>query len=342
MQPPDLVVRNKDEKIWVTRSTSGQYVRHFLEYNLVAIGHLDKFDLIRTANSDRKFEFSVASLEKLLSTDAEMAKAQRTSHLSQIRQFLSEMKSGDFVVTLDSSSFAIGRISGFPYFDDSPLPMKVGRELKTLPYQLRMPVKWGPRLSRRDLPLPLERVFFSHRTVFEITEYWQYIYHVLYPAFVDNDELFLSLYIGQIADIRTRDISRLINMLSDFEYLAAEFGEGDFYDTLTLKASFFSKGPFWPRLKAKERKALLYNFCILSMLAGTLSGFEVGPLKVNGILSTEAAKIFAQKLTEILKSNNSEDVKKGLILKTPETQMDSIKQRDTTPKNQQTITLAGL
>jgi hypothetical protein len=147
-----------------------------------------------------------------------------------------------------------------------------------------------------------------------------------------------------MTDIRTKDISSLINILSEFEDLASEFSDSDsdYYDTLTLKASFFSKGPFWPRLKAKEKKALLYKCCVTAMLAGTLNGFEVGPLKVNGVLSTEAAKIFAEKLEKILESNNSEGVKKGLILRTPETDSGEIPHRDTTPKNKQTVILAGL
>jgi len=333
----EAIVRNPAEKIWVTRSTNGQYVNHFLTHGLAAIGHLDRFNLMQGARQGTPYQLGSTEVESLLCTDSEMSKAQRTSHLSQIRQFVKEMAIGDMIVTLDSQMFAVGRVAGFAYFDDSPLPIKVGRELKSLPYQLRIPVEWGPRFPRKNLPLPLERVFFSHRTVFDVTDYWQYIYHILYPAFLDGDNLFLSLFIGQNDDIRTKDISRLINILTEFEELASIYSDDQYFETLTLKASFFSKGPFWPRLKAKEKKTLLY----LAFISAVLSGAEVGPVKIKGVLNTDTAKAISEKLFDILKENNASEVKKRLDIGVPKGDSELTNGGDLKPKNQQVILWAG-
>lgn len=329
------------EKIWVTRSSGGQYVNHFLQHNLAAIGHLDKFNLVRQVDTDGMHRFSNSTLTALLAQDTEMLKARRTSHTSQIRQFISEISVGDLIVTLDSSMFAVGRVAGFAYFGDSPLPIKVGRELKSLPYQLRIPVQWGPRFPRSNLPLPLERVFYSHRTVFEISEYWQYIYHLLYPVFARQDNLYLSLYIGQKNDIRTKDISQLLSVLSEIEQLAAELTGDQYFDSLTLKASFFSEGPFWSRLLAGEPKALLVAIAVASLVSGTISGGEIktqfGTVKLDGILNTKAAEQFAEGINKLINRDAVGESVQHLRLHFPEGNSHQIDDKKIDSNNSMTI-----
>jgi len=345
---PLIPQRPENEKVWMVRSSAGYYLPHFKAAGIVAIGHLDVFNFANPSSTLAKGELDLEFVAGQLETKYERPKGTVSSHISQISQFCSDMNLGDIVVTVNSASVLVGRIAGFPYFDGSPVDLSnEDFQDDPLSYQLRRPVIWGPAISRATLPLPLERVFYSHRSVFEVTQYWDYIYHLLFPAFGYKNELHLSLRIRQQSDIRNVDIVALLSILQDFEELAASMSGGEPPDSLTVQAGFFSKGDIWPKLSAKEKKRLLYLIVAGFLLCGgeiaplEAWGLKVGPFKFKGAIgaSAEAITEILKSAKEIMDKRNGNTAIENLQLDVPSIDADMIRTPPTKPTNKQTILL---
>jgi hypothetical protein len=190
----------------------------------------------------------------------------------------------------------------------------------------------------------MERVLSSHRTVFEITRFWDYIYHLLYPAFVHQNELHLSLKVGQHEHVRNRDVVNLLIILQAFEDLAATYAEDEIRDSLTVRAGFFSKGDIWPRLTGKEKKRVLYVLLAASLLCGgeigklEAYGIALGPFKFEGVAG------FIEQMVDIvhkvMEQHHGAEAIDNLQIQVPSFDTQPLDMRPTEPVNEQTIILA--
>lgn len=240
-------------------------------------------------------------------------------------------------MTVDSHSVLIGRVSGNAYIDNKPCEIKYSAQrIVNLDHILRRPVIWGSTVSREILPLPLEKSLFSHRTIIKISDNWEYIYHLLYPAFTDNNQLYMSLFINREDSISATDISRFLLLLDDIETYASKYSNDKVYE-LGLKASFFSKGPFFPSFTFnKPVKAAVIAIGVSLAIAIVASGIEVndlevgnsaaikvkiGSIKLKGILDSDFARElikdhnFLESVFELMKKNSAESTSKKLELK---------------------------
>lgn len=331
-----IPVRRESERVWLVRASGGQYVRHFKFAGVAAVGHLDDLDLApHVKHTKDKFVLTPKELRARLENKTGHGRATLTSHISQVQQFCTDMKIGDLLVTVDSRSVAVGRVSGYVFLDRTPIDLSTD-EYKDVPmrYQLRRPIVWGPSFARRELPLPMERVFRSHRTVFEVTKFWDYIYHLLYPAFVYKDELHLTLRLQQDESIRNKDVLSVLSILQDFERHAAELADDPIIDTLTVRAGFFSKGDIWPRLTAKEKKCVFY----LALATVLLGGGEIGPLKLNGL--GPLVKDVMAAAEEIISRHEGREALQNMQIQIPRTNTAPIDTMPAEPTNEETIMIA--
>src|SRR5690606_24240312 len=162
---------------------------------LMAIGHTDRLSLKDGEVSDSHWNELETSL---LRSDPERSRGSITSHANQVRAFSSEIKVNDLVVTLDSRSLMVGRVSGNAFIEKKGIKIEYANgHTSEMNFLLRRPVDWGPRMRRADVPAALEMTLLAHQTVFNLDTYWQAIYHLMYPVFSFRDTLYFSTLISQ-------------------------------------------------------------------------------------------------------------------------------------------------
>lgn len=154
---------------WVVRAgEDAAYLSHFHRNNLVAIGHLDKMEYLST---DLELGLPLVTLlskykERLIKEKS--SKASATNKSGQVYRFVTEMKVGDVIISLDESNILTGVITSDAYKDSS---QKVIRGIddsivgEPLTYSLRRNVSWGNRVSRRQLLL-LSGLAFAQTKLF--------------------------------------------------------------------------------------------------------------------------------------------------------------------------------
>jgi hypothetical protein len=162
----------EDRRYWVVRNDGGKYYDHFIKYGVIALGHLDELDL--KESGDRPFAPDDESLKQslvALHRSLELAKGRTTAHFHQIQSFLSEMKIGDWTLTIGDRTIRFGRIVGLPRIDKRPLSIVDeirGGKTTYLDFNLRRNVVWGPTLNRRKLPYRLLSSLRANQTLTNI------------------------------------------------------------------------------------------------------------------------------------------------------------------------------
>jgi len=315
--------RPAEQRFWVVRASSGQYIRHFLDRHIIAIGHLDGLGL-----KDGEIpELNDAHLRATLaSREPDKSKAAITSQLNQFKAFTEGMSIGDLVVTLDSNSLIVGRIISDAYIDNKPVTRRTRRNKEhSMTYCTRRDVSWGPTLRRSTVPAAVEVSLFAHQTVFSIDNHWQIIYHLLYPFFFYEDSLYLSVNIRQVKALDTYSVSQLFNVLSGVEVIARTlevYSDGikeavskeresysEIYDyfvqqrlfTLTSKAEFMSPGSIWSKIDLAP-KGMLYMCIAYTMVFGA----EVAGFKADGIIDKEMRHKIFDMVVQMMKAHDAE------------------------------------
>lgn len=319
------------ERIWVVRASGGRYVQHFIRSDLVAIGHIDGLN-----TSDPK-EISLADLKEFLAKPNKEgqrpSKATVSNLANQVNTFISEMNNDDLVVTLDSSTVAVGRISGTAYCDTSGVELKIGKRISSMPFQLRRKVIWGPKIERHKLPYAIEASLKAHQTVFSLDDHWENLYHFLFPVFRDTQHIYFSTNINQHQDIDSYSVSQLLGLFSDIEAIVKAFEPNNKGESLrqlvtrfraennyslTCKAEFMSEGHIWTKLglSKDEGKRLLYFLLVWAALFGDVK--IAGLIELNtGLITKEIREEITAHILKSIEERSAEEIKNKLLLNLP-------------------------
>jgi hypothetical protein len=316
-EPTFLVERPATQRIWVVRASGGQYVRHFRQAGIVAIGHLNEVGLaegpipgVNALDIERALKEAYPGRKK----------ASITSHTKQVEAFCIAFKKDDLIVTLDADGLMIGRVfDTAAYIDTDPIVLKSsdGTEDK-MRHQLRRKVSWGPYISRKAVPIAMDMTLFAHQTVFNIDRYWASLYHLLYPCFTYQGRLYLSANIRQQDAIDNYSVSQLFGLLSGVEVmaklLAANSDSWVQYPhnlpelrekldlNLSSRAEFMSPGTVWSTLVLDSTGILWAAVIYVMLFGGDLKFF-----KADGIIDTQTR----QKAWDlVLKLRQTHDVDK--------------------------------
>lgn len=214
-----LVERPEGQRVWVVRASGGAYLGHFSEHNLIAIGHVDVLQLSEGPISSATLDQLQKSLQK---SDPERAKSSVSSHVNQVRTFVSLIKRDDLVVTVNSDRLSVGRVTGEAYINHKPLKIERGEDVFEMRHNVRRSVVWGPSIPRKSVPATLEMTMLAHQTVFNIDDYWDSVYHLLYPCFHFDGKLYLSANINQTNALDNFSLSQFFLLLSGIEIMAKE------------------------------------------------------------------------------------------------------------------------
>lgn len=320
-----LVERPEGQRIWVVRASGGAYLGHFSEHNLIAIGHVDILQL----SEGKILPSTLDKLQQGLQTsDPERAKSSISSHVNQVRTFVSLIKEDDLIVTVNSARLSVGRVAGEAYVDHQPLKIVRGDNVFEMKHNVRRPVVWGPSIARKSVPAALEMTMLAHQTIFNIDEYWDSIYHLLYPCFHYDGKLYLSANIKQTNALDNFSLSQFFLLLSGIEAMAKEMSsDGDewrnypeFSDaqlerldlSLTTKAEFMSPGAIWASLAA-DGGALLWACAIYIMLFGG----DIKILKTDGLIDIKTRQKIWDRVIKLMDTHNFPRLKGKLKIDVP-------------------------
>lgn len=347
--------RSEKERQWVVRASSGRYVKHFLKHDIVSVGHINDFKDIKDP-----LKLSITDIRKILNQPGKDGLLPHPStisnHATQISDFIHEMKSGDLVITLDDRMVAIGRVADDAYIDDAPIDLvtesKKGIKTHNMPYLLRRKVNWGPKFLRSELPLTVEYTLRAHQTVFNIDKHWEYLYHLIYPVFRDEKNIYFSALIRQPNNIESYYVSQLLGYFSDLEAISKQLNIekvsqeiiDDYHRLINIynrnashdlvcKAQFFSEGAVWwkqPIEWVNDYKRTITLLIGLEILFGGSIGF----IELPGIITPEMRNNITNFILKTYETRDMDEVKKELRLTIPKYDTKPLDQ----PINQNTTT----
>ena len=78
------------------------------------------------------------------------------------------------------------------------------------------------RLFCKGLSYGLGQSLKSNLTVFCLDRHWQAVHHSLYPAFMKDDQLFLSSKIRSTKEIKNYSVSAILTLLNEIEVIGKE------------------------------------------------------------------------------------------------------------------------
>ena len=344
------------QRIWVVRADGGFFLRHFVEFGTIAIGHLDEIDIYPTGR--KPFAPDPLMLETTLTrqfVSNQKSKGQLTSAINQVRSFIYGMRVGDLVMTPASNRILIGRIVGVPTLDANPLVVRSKQETDVrLKYRLRRKVIWGPDITRTLFPISITKSMRANQTVFNVDEHWIEIHHLMYPIFFRDQTTFLSFRIGQPDAIDSLSVSRFLLFLSRTDAFSghiskfSEWGPNasaqldgivesiDPNDLVNIQAQFMSPGDLFARFseiaksigpEGKEAKKTAKRMIYATAIYAALFGNDI--LGVDGIIDLQTRQKIWNYVLEEWKDADGEKVQKNLKLSMPNPDTKKIE----TPKN---------
>lgn len=323
---------------WVVRAgEDAAFLSHFYHNNLVAIGHLDKMEYLST---DLELGLPLLTLlskykERLIKE--KNSKASATNKSGQVYRFVTEMKIGDVIISLDESSILTGVITSEAYKDSS---QKVIRSIdgvivgEPLTYSLRRNVSWGNRVSREAAPAAVRSSLRANQAVFCVSDHWQTLNHWLSVVFTKDDSVFFSSKIMQHEQISNFDVSQFSRILNIFEAVSSELAlydpekiedlglfvsqvynrclrNRDFH--LKTQQSFMSPGDYWGSLSGDKVKNVLFimAFCALFNCEAVFAdGMDVE-------IANEHKETIEKVVEHVKNAEGFEYVKEGLRVKLP-------------------------
>ncbi|MEZ9006360.1 hypothetical protein AB6E26_27410, partial [Vibrio splendidus] len=305
-----------------------RYYQHFSKFGVIALGHLDKLNLPATSLDFFRPEYDKLK-ESLSNLHIKNDKSSRHSsnHFNQAKNFIAGMGVGDWVVTVGDNAIRVGRVTSPAYISHKPLDIvyDVQTDQKsTMDMTLRRDVSWGPRVPRSELPYGVVRSLMANQTMFCIDEHWEALYHMLFPVFRKDEDIYFTVKIKQQENIRNVYVSKILDSLNDLEALTkANLDEVSFENyqkyflslvesdelLLTTKAQFHSPGDILAKLHVGKKMASAYF--IYSLMFGNAH------LGVDGLVDLDTRHKLVDLIIKRAEANGLESVKEKLAIQPP-------------------------
>lgn len=335
MDDHKIFERPEYQRYWVVRANGSIYYKHFLDYSLIACGHLDPLRL--PDSYGYPFSPDISDLKKKFEkyhTSLKRSRPQISSRFNQIKSFVYDMKPGDWVMTVGGYEIRLGRIVGRPYINKKPLDVIYDKERDykvTMESNLRRKVVWGPKFSRSRVPYAIGQSLKANQAIFNIDDHWEALYHVIYPFFRSGPKLYFSANIEQKEDIDNFSLSHFFSLLSEFEIISRSFDEFDdflklsFEDivskfmasqqfSLTSKAHFMSDGSIWGALTIDPKfgkKVLIFYIAFSAFFGSDILGWD-------GLVDLETRHKIRDIVLERVEAHHGQMIKEQLKLIRPD------------------------
>lgn len=250
-------------RYWLVRSQGGGLYDHFISSGVVGISHLDfKFEsgINSKPLSVDLFMSSVLSMPNCSIVDwafPEKKKGEKsqsdTLKKNQSKLFVDTMSIGDWVITVTNNAVRFGLITSDAYISNEAMLSELHSDQPEDGTNIRRSVDWGPEIPRHLMSAKMASKLRSQQTVVCLDELVADIHHYLFPIFLHDSSVYVSISIGRPTDIPLREMTQLFVMVNEYnKKLVDTYG----VDASTVKAYFFSEGQL--RLKNKLTREDVY------------------------------------------------------------------------------------
>lgn len=333
-----IKIKKSDSRFWVVRASGGEYIPNFIQGGVAAIGHLDSFLRRPKSPSDISNSDLISFLKTKDNPQSVNSKKIRIGNTkSQIENFIREIKIGDTVVSVDSTTVAVGIVTGSTFFNEDPIIVRYLDSTSTqLNYVTRLPVAWEHQFKRRELPLVVRNTLQAHQTVFSLDRHWTYIYHLIYPIFADFHHIYYSNFIHQKKDVNANAMAKLMAFFSEIEpilfgnttdqekafseldlnRLSELFNQQNSERYTSFKTEVFSEGPVWWKMPLQYIQDYR-RVVILLLVVSAIFGGEMGPLKLPGIITPEMRETMLKFILQKIDEHDIKNARRDLMLDIP-------------------------
>lgn len=216
---------DQKRRYWIVRSNGGMYYEDFVVNGFVAIGYnqLDA-DILHEYDGSYQADLTLKEhVSRLFPREPRPG-----TIVSIIRSFVSEMHSGDIILTpsVNSDYISFGQITSddiiYETIEHLDYAADQNSEITICEYLNRRKVEWLRTIPRDRVDIKLSRAFFAHNAVANIDKYGAVIDRALLPFFLKGNEIHFKF------DIRTnkRISARThLTLLSSCFSLIEEFNE---------------------------------------------------------------------------------------------------------------------
>lgn len=237
-----------DQKYWFFRTEAGTYFPDFYLNEYIAYGwddfnNLD--DLKEALQSEKKKNLLKEDFKKKYPEEKREGLA-----VNQMLLFIDTMSIGDIVLipSAGGEQLAIGVIKSDAYIYKSPCANidedfdDEERGYKTCPYLKRRNIKWIKTIRKNNLDPHLYKLMFARNTISDASSYDMYIDREMYPIYLKDRKIYISLRVEQKEGISALDMS---NLLSSSLSILHAFGDEKIkpeIDSLEVKMMVESPG----------------------------------------------------------------------------------------------------
>lgn len=270
---------SNDKNYWFFRTNAGLYYADYALNNYIGLGwdEIDDLSLfnVKTDQEEKNLKEKVKSLVSQYYPDENRAGLTA----GQIIKFINEMKIGDIVIIPDagSHSISIGVIESDVYLHkqdtDNPSSLDETEDenlgYEQCPYVKRRKIKWVTSASKHQIDPYLFKLFCVIHTISDANAYAKYIDRIMYPIYMKNGEIHITLNVEQEDSITARSMNKLLSGILGIldNYTNEEVSKEA--DNLTLKVIVESPG------KLEFISKTLSGCAICSSLALLLFGAEI-------------------------------------------------------------------
>ncbi|HDM8133831.1 TPA: hypothetical protein P0E15_003390 [Vibrio harveyi] len=330
-----------DVDYWVVRAgKGGRYLENFLEGKIASIGHMDGIELSPNSLTTENLSNTLSKLTAKLKSE-EKKKGTINAIVSQARKFVTDIKVGDIIISVDENRMVAGVVESDVYVDSKTIKIydvhgePIGHELQHL---VRRKVKWDNFQRKVNVPQSVKTSLKANQTLFCVTEHWRTLNHWLSVIFQKEDSLYFSTRIDTQDAIHNLDINEYTTALIQAEAISSYLSEGNNLENeldeeelsqailntyakmkadrsfgITTQQSFMSPGDYWGELPGSDLKRAVFVAVFACLL------------NVNVVYAEDSQPVQLAKIQEVTKKvskiisaeNNLDIVKSNLSVRVP-------------------------
>lgn len=280
------------KRFWVVRADGGHYFSFFLDRSIVGISHADELSITENHLSNKTLE---ALAENLPATGLS------SSRQKQAFRFINQIQKNDWIITIGKDDVAFGIVTSDAYLDGAGIPNK------NYFLGLRRNIKWGTILKRNKLPYEIQIALKCNQTLFNIDSCREAIYHSLFPFFLYNKNLHITIQITTQKNIKTKDIISLFELIDDIDEVSKFPINDDPHRRIEtqesiVKAQFKSPGDVWAIYNDIKEITPSWILWTVGVYAGIFGNKLIG---FDGLIDSVTKQKFVDLLIEKIKSKRT-------------------------------------
>lgn len=241
----EIPILDSSVDYWLIRAKSGTFYTDFNINNYVGIGWNEiSLDDIKNVNNSAEAMKNILR-EKLIKSPPEhentneeitlleddelvpsdyvqsekiITENQYGTWAGQLLRFVNNLKINDIVVVPSENSefLLVGKIIGEVYelSDEDLKQQEFTKNYKKSDFKKRWPIRWFGSFDRNDADSKLYKMIYAQATLSSINDYKPFINRAIFPFYLQDNKLFISMHVSQPNDIDSEYLGQFIYQYS--------------------------------------------------------------------------------------------------------------------------------